>query len=157
MPISEDASAATLWQAFCEARGAAYPMPGCTVFGHGPAQQTELCELALAGRKRATTSLAGWYATGEALPQVGAFNILCDGSGTARGVIETIQVDIAPFSAVDAEFAAAEGEGDGSLGYWQHEHRTYFSRSQAEDGSVFSEDLPVVLQRFHLIFGTPAP
>jgi uncharacterized protein YhfF len=41
-------------------------------------------------------------------------------------VIETLAIQIVPFSELDADFAATEGEGDGSLDYWQRAHTAYF-------------------------------
>ncbi|MDE8344730.1 MAG: ASCH domain-containing protein [Acidocella sp.] len=153
MPISD--SAAALWRTFASARGEMLAMPEITVFGLGEAQQTELCALVLSGQKRATTSLAAWYkASGEALPKTGDLAVVCDGTGAAHGIIETIDVEIVPFIAVTGDFAAAEGEGDGSLNYWRAAHRDYFTQTQAEDGGMFSEDMLVVCQRFRLLWPT---
>ena len=58
--------------------------------------------------------------------------------------IETTDVRVVPFDAVDAEFAHAEGEGDRSLAWWRAAHTAYFGRSL--DGTSL-----VVCERFRLI------
>ncbi|MGR4868778.1 ASCH domain-containing protein [Variovorax sp. LARHSF232] len=74
--------------------------------------------------KRATaTSL--WSL--ERLPAPGDLSIVTNWSGAPLCIIETLAVDVVPFNEVGAEFAATEGEGDGSLAYWQEAHRPYFA------------------------------
>ena len=51
---------------------------------------------------------------------------------------------------MDAEHAAAEAEGDGSLASWRDGHRAFFERT----GSAFADDMPVVLERFELLYPT---
>jgi uncharacterized protein YhfF len=65
-------------------------------------------------------------------------------------VIETLAVDFVPFSQVSADFAAAEGEGDGSLAFWRDAHAAYFSRDGARAGRPFDPYTPVVCDRFRL-------
>jgi uncharacterized protein YhfF len=73
-------------------------------------------------------------------------------------VIETLAVEVLPFEAVTAEFAAAEAEGDGSLGYWRQAHRAYFGRECHRAGREFSEAMMVVCERFTKVFpGGVAP
>ena len=50
------------------------------------------------------------------------------------------------------EFAAAEGEGDGSLAYWRDAHWAAFSREFAAAGRSPSPDMPVVCERFEVVF-----
>lgn len=56
-----------------------------------------------------------------------------------------------PFKDVTADFAAAEGEGDGSLAFWRAAHAAYFTRECARLGRAFSEDMPVVCERFDVV------
>jgi len=53
---------------------------------------------------------------------------------------------------VDADFAHDEGEGDLSLEYWQEAHKTFFSRVLPKIGKQFSKDMPLVCERFRLIY-----
>ncbi len=150
------ASIEEFWSQYCEHEGVSGPAPAATEFGDSPEMQTSLCNLVLNGIKCATASLARYYGPGgDPLPKPGDLSIILDGTGIPRGIIEIISVDRAAFNAVDAEFAAVEGEGDGSLNYWIREHSEFFSRQLAKEGSVFSETDEVVLERFRLIW--PAP
>jgi uncharacterized protein YhfF len=73
-------------------------------------------------------------------------------SGQPVCVIETLGIQIVPFSKVDADFAATEGEGDGSLSYWQRVHRAFFGRECQRLGREFSLDAPVVCERFAVVY-----
>jgi len=114
----------------------------------------ELVELVLAGRKRATAGLLWSYeAEGEPLPQVGDLSVVTDWGGRARCVIRTISVEVIPFQSVTPEFAAIEGEGDGSLEYWRTAHRAAFERELADTGGTFGPEAPVVCECFEVVFG----
>jgi uncharacterized protein YhfF len=144
---------AAFWAAFCEARGIVQVGDAkVTFFGDGPAQQDALCALVMAGRKRATASLACWYGPGRAMPAVGDFFVVVDGGGRARGVIELVTVEERRFCDVDAAFAAEEGEGDGSLAYWVAEHRRFFEAELAREGLAFAVTARVVCERFRLVW-----
>jgi len=126
----------TAWH-FCDTKGSA----------------DELAELVLAGIKRATAgSLAEYEAAGEAIPRAGDLSIVLDGSGLARCVIQTTQVDHVPFGEITAEFAAAEGEGDGSLAYWRRVHLDYFTRTLAPQGITPDDQLVIAAERFSVVF-----
>jgi len=148
-----DPGVVQFWQAFCARTGATGAMPGTTRFGDGAGQQDALCALVLSGRKRATASLALWYGyERERAPEPGTLQIVLDGSGAPRGVIETVSVFEAAFREVDAAFAADEGEGDGSLAYWRAEHRRFFSGELAREGLAFTEDVRVLCERVRLVW-----
>lgn len=122
-------------------------------FGDNPVLADELCQLVLAGIKTATCSALWEYqADGEALPQQGQLSIILDGQGRPRAVIETTQVTIQPFNQVEAAFAYAEGEDDRSLESWRREHWRYFSRTSQDQGWQLDESMPLVCERFRLIY-----
>lgn len=113
----------------------------------------ELAALVLAGKKRATTSLPVEYTSvNEPLPKVGDLSIILDGAGSPVGIIERITVDLIPFGAVDAEYAAYEGEGDGSLEYWRHAHIEYFNAVCERLGGKLEDPTSVLCQRFRLVW-----
>jgi uncharacterized protein YhfF len=113
----------------------------------------ELAALVLAGRKRATAALAWAYeAKGKPIPKPGDLSVATLFSGRPVCVIETLGIQIVPFSKVDADFAATEGEGDGSLSYWQRVHRAFFGRECQRLGREFSLDAPVVCERFAVVY-----
>lgn len=126
--------------------------PPAWAFGDTPELADELLALVLSGAKTATADLVRSYeAADEPLPAVGDLSIVLDGSGAPRALLRTTKVDIVPFSAVTAEHARLEGEGDRTLGSWRSEHERYFRRT-APDGFVFSEAAPVVCERFKVLY-----
>ncbi|MCH7866215.1 MAG: ASCH domain-containing protein [Myxococcales bacterium] len=124
-------------------------------FDDNEADANELGDLVLQGTKRATASLL-WLneAKNQPVPQVGALSVVTNWQQEPLCVIETIQVDIAPYEEVGEAFAAAEGEGDGSLRYWREVHWLYFSRECARLGKQPSLTMPVVCERFTLAFSS---
>ena len=82
--------------------------------------------------------------------------LFTDGAGHPRALLRTTSVRVVPFSQVDAEHAAAEGEDDRTLESWRREHETYWRRVLPRIGAQFSPDLPVVLERFELRYPKPS-
>ena len=122
-------------------------------FGDSPELADELGALVLNGIKTGTcSSVWEWEAEGESLPEAGSIWIVLDGSGKPICITETYEVTICKYNEVDAEFARAEGEGDLSLEYWREAHRNFFSRVLPKIGKEFSEDMPLVCERFRLIY-----
>lgn len=127
-------------------------------FGDSPVLQDELAALVVSGRKRATAALrADLDHRGDELPRPGQLAIVLDGRGAPVCVIRTTQVVVAPFRTVDARFAWDEGEGDRSLEHWLAEHRRFFQGRCQQLGIRFSEDLPVVFERFEVTWPPSAP
>ena len=113
----------------------------------------ELAELVVQGVKRATAaSLWAYEAESKELPKPGHLSVVTEFSGKPVCVIETESVSVTPFAEVGATFAATEGEGDGSLAYWQEAHTAYFVRECARLGRDFSGDMPVVCEVFRVVF-----
>lgn len=126
--------------------------PPAWSFGDTPEQSDALLALVLDGTKTATASaLWDYEAEGEPLPEPGTLSILLDGSGHPRALIEATEVTVVPFDEVDAEHASREGEGDRSLASWRAEHERFFTET-ATAGRAFAADMPVVLERFRVIY-----
>lgn len=126
-------------------------------FGDSDALAQELAAVVLAGTKRATAGAVwSFEAAGKPLPRPGDLSVVTAWSGQPLAVIRTTRVELMPFDRVTAEFAAAEGEGDGSLDFWRRVHTAYFGRECARVGRVFSVHMPVCCERFELVYA-PAP
>jgi uncharacterized protein YhfF len=122
-------------------------------FGDNPNLADELGQLIVSGIKTGTCSaLWEWEAEGNSIPQPGLISIVLDGLGQPICIIETTEVSVSRFNTVDEEFARAEGEGDLSLAYWREAHTKFFSRVLPKIGKQFSEDMPLVCERFKLIY-----
>ncbi|MGH6894322.1 MAG: ASCH domain-containing protein [Dongiaceae bacterium] len=117
----------------------------------------ELCDHVLAetlaGRNRGTASLKGDY-EGERgrLPQVGDVAIVTDWAGAPRAVLVTRRIDIRRYADIDEDFARAEDYVTDPLNEWREVHWAYFSRCCAELGRVASLDMPIVCERFELVY-----
>ena len=145
-----------IWAAYLSSRpDSAGPAPSHSVwhFGDSEVLANELIELVLSGLKRATAD-AEWSCELEKtpVPQAGEFSVVTDWNGEARCVIQTTEVEILPFIEVTPEFAAAEGEGDRSLEYWREVHWSYFGRVLKSYGVEPRADMPVVCERFKVVF-----
>jgi uncharacterized protein YhfF len=126
--------------------------PPAWSFGATPEHADELLRLVLAGTKTATASaLWDFEAEGERLPESGTLSIILDGAGRPRALIETTEVRVVPFDEVDEEHAALEGEGDRSLAEWREVHERFFTEHAIHDRG-FAPDMPVVLERFRVLY-----
>ena len=126
-------------------------------FGDSEELANELGDLVLRGTKRATAgSLWSFEEEGKRLPAPGDLTIVTSWSGEPLCIFETQAIEIVPFREVTAEFAATEGEGDGSLAFWQEAHRQYFTRELSRAGRQFDESMLVVCERFEVVYRRPA-
>jgi uncharacterized protein YhfF len=122
-------------------------------FGDTPKLADELVQLVLSGIKTGICSaLWEWEAEGKSIPQPGWISIVLDGRDQPVCITETTEVSVCRFNAVVEEFAQVEGEGDLSLEYWREAHINFFSRVLPKIGKEFSKDMPVVCERFRVIY-----
>ena len=140
------------------ARGITLPPGRVRVDGYGDSPELSQALLALirSGRKRAGTSLL-WAieAEGEPMPQEGDIEIVVDHAGEPVLVTRLTRVQVMPFDQVDAAYAAIEGEGDGSLAYWQEGHWAFFTRECRRIGREPDGAMPVVCCVFELLAEVP--
>ncbi len=106
-------------------------------------------------------ALWSYKAENEPLPKSGDYSVITDWEGLGICIIKTSRVSVVPFNQVSSDFAAWEGEGDGSLSYWRKVHREAFTRELEEVNRTtgsrysFTEDMPVVCQECMLIYPNP--
>lgn len=123
------------------------------MFDDNEPSANHLADLVVRGIKRATAGLVwSFEASNQAVPKPGDLSVVTRWDGQPVCVIETTQVDITPFADVNAEFAAAEGEGDGSLHYWREVHTAYYARECARLGRVAGPTMPVACERFKVVY-----
>lgn len=122
-------------------------------FGRTPENASKTAGLIMRGEKTATASLLSEFElTGKPLPDVGALTIVVDGQDRAVGIIETVEVRIAPFCDVDARFVDEYGEGDRSLHFWRTMMWGYYAEECERLGVVPSEEMPLVCERFKVVY-----
>ena len=126
-------------------------------YGDSLALSAELLALIRQGRKRAGTSLL-WAceADDQPIPDVGDIEIVLDFHNEPALVTRITDVSVVPYGEVTAEYAAVEGEGDGSLEYWRRAHWAYFSRECRRIGREPTEAMPVVCSVFEVLHILPS-
>jgi uncharacterized protein YhfF len=155
--VDDHTNLSTFWLAYLSMLPEDAPrpdfMPDAWYFCDNETDANTLAGLVQAGIKTATCSLFWVYAAGnERMPQVGDLSIITDWGGFPLCIIETTEVEIKPYNTVDLKFAYDEGEGDRSLAYWRAAHWRFFSRECVSIGREPAEDMPVVCERFRVIF-----
>lgn len=141
-------------------RGIALPPGRLRVdgFGDSPELSEELLALIRSGRKRAGTGLLwGYEHDQEPVAETGDIEIIVDHLGQPALVTRVTQAETVAFGEVTAEYAAIEGEGDGSLEYWRAGHRSVFSRECVRVGRVPSQSMPVVCCQFEVLYVLATP
>jgi uncharacterized protein YhfF len=128
------------------------------VYGDSPALSEELLALIREGRKRAGTSLL-WAceAEGVPVPAAGDIEIVLDHCLEPALITRITNVAVVPYCRVGAEYAAIEGEGDGSLAYWRKAHWAFFSRECRRLGREPADEMPVVCSVFEVLQVLPPP
>lgn len=122
-------------------------------FGDSPSLADELGQLVLSGTKTGTCSAVWEYEfEGKPYPRVDSIWIVLDGHGEPMCITETTEITFRRYNEVDEEFARSEGEGDLSLQYWREAHKDFFSRTLPGIGREFVEDMPLVCERFKVIY-----
>ncbi|MDM0051020.1 ASCH domain-containing protein [Variovorax sp. J22R115] len=152
-------SIATFWDGFCAEAGEDRSDRFFEAFHFDDNERdaNALADLVFAGAKRATASLVWTFEqAGGSLPRPGALSVVTYWNGRPACVIETLAIEILPFEQVSAEFAAIEGEGDGSLEYWRRVHWSYFGRECASVGREPTKAMPIACERFSVIYRAKA-
>lgn len=141
------------WREFKEKTGDTAQKYSAWHFCDNEKDAIELSELVVQGKKKATASNAWVFEyENESIPRAGDISIITDFFVKPVCVIKTVRVDVVPFDNVTAEFAATEGEGDLSLDFWRDAHKRFFTRECKRIGKEFSGEMPVVCERFEVVY-----
>jgi uncharacterized protein YhfF len=141
------------------ALGIALPPGPVRVDGYGDTAELSQALLALivSGRKRAGTGLLWAYQHDrEPIAQTGDIEIVVDHRNQPALVTRIVSSEVIAFNQVSHEYAAIEGEGDGSLEYWRKGHWSFFSRECKRIGREPSESMPVICNVFEVLHVLPA-
>ncbi|GAK84193.1 hypothetical protein JCM19238_1759 [Vibrio ponticus] len=113
----------------------------------------ECARLVAQGIKRASCSLKqGYDLDQEPLPKVGRLTVVLNWQQEPVCITRHTDVQICPFNQVTAEFAALEGEGDGSYQWWSKAHIKFFTQYAHEVGATFNENSELVLEKFEKVY-----
>ena len=141
------------WSQFKVATGVDHDIFDVVSFGDSAEMMDELADLVVAGIKRATAPLLRDFTSrGLTPPSPGDLVIVVDGSGEPRCVYRTESAEIRALNLIDEDFAFREGEGDKTLASWYQSHVEYYTRQAAREQFSFSSSIPVVLERFVVVW-----
>jgi uncharacterized protein YhfF len=144
------------WQLYLTTRGELPPPPldSDPVWQFGDLEAAgRVGQLVKAGIKTSTSGLLWEYEhNGEQLTQVGSYAIVADGAEDPICIIEVTEVEVRPFNEVDAQFAFDYGEYGRTLEQWRTASWEYFGAVCVEIGREPSETMPMVCQRFRLVY-----
>lgn len=87
-----------------------------------------------------------------ALPRAGDYAILVNFSDEPRCLIRYDECHVLPFKAVGPEHVAVETPALRDLAAWRKFHRGYWEPVLAARGQAYTEDLPIVFQRFTVVY-----
>jgi uncharacterized protein YhfF len=155
-PLREVSTDDTLWEIYVELLLGGWEPPTRDVdvwaFGNEPEMTSRLAHLVAQGAKRATMAwVDAAEKDGSPLPREGGVSVVTDGFGHPRLVLRTTSVKIVPFDEVDADSAAAEGEGDLTYEDWRQGHIEYFTGEAQSYGLTFHEKSRIAVERFELL------
>lgn len=155
---ADQTAAEAMWASYVAGSGYDGPLVTAFAFGDSAEMADELGLLVLHGPKRATAGLLqAFEAENDPLPRVGDRFLVLGGDGQPLAVVRTAHVRVGPLSSVDDRFAWDEGEGDRTRDWWLEAHTGFFTRQCAAMNLTFSEDIPVVFERFELVWPTIEP
>jgi uncharacterized protein YhfF len=141
------------WREFRKATGVSVDQYDVVSFGDNAALATELADLVVSGRKRATAGLLRQFGPdGEPPPIVGGYVVLVDGEAQPRAIWRTTELRIGPLASVDERFAWDEGEGDRTRDWWLSAHRGYFGRPASVQGFRMHDHIETVFERFTVVW-----
>ena len=81
--------------------------------------------------------------------------MVVDGDHLPVCVIETTEVAVLPFRDVPEQWAVWGGEGDRTLATWRPMYWRYIESECARIGRPSSEDAPLVMERFQVVYREP--
>lgn len=121
----------------------------------GPERDSGVAAI-LSGRKTALTGLLQILEiANEPVPETRQRISVLDSNGKSAAVIELTEVVVIPISAVDDEYAEAEGRVYGDASEWRRAHEEFFRsegvREFLGNTPIIDDDTLVVAERFRLV------
>ncbi len=130
---------------------------GCAVrrMGNAPAIGEILLRLVESGEKTGVFSRPQDLEAAGQTPRPGDYVVFTDHADRPRCLVRMEECCLLKFSEVGAEQTACESPAARDVEVWRGIHRRYWTPVLAAEGSSFTEDMPVLFQRFRLIYAEP--
>jgi len=147
----------TFWQA---ARAVVSGLPATgyktRTFGRSAEMANILVPLIASREKTGTFALAAEYERDpSARPYTGDYFVVAWFDGRPALVYRVTEVATVPFSGIGPGHVAVEGPNARQVDIWRKIHWPYWSGMLREWGQEPSEDMPVIFQRFELLYPKP--
>lgn len=113
--------------------------------GDNPQKTDEFLQLAIDGKKTATTS---WPIPDPLYWDVGDYSVILNGKDEPKAVMRTLSFVKCKFKDVAEDFALAEAEGD--YEDYREGHILFYGRQ--ENGHEFGDESMVLCERFEVIY-----
>ena len=120
--------------------------------GNSPEICEQLLALILSGEKTGTFSLPRELDEAGTMPVPGDHVILVHFDGRPACLVRMDRVETVPFAEIDDQHVDCEGPAARDLAVWRRIHQAYWTPMLADWGEEFCNDLPVVYQRFTLLY-----
>jgi len=131
-----------------EALGDAYTVRR---IGNSEALTELILGLIISGDKTGTFSLPRALKEAGVYPGVGDFVILTHFDGRPACLVRMQACELMPFAEIGPAELKSEGSGAREVKAWRTIHKAYWKPTLASWGESFSEDIPVLVQRFRLL------
>ena len=115
----------------------------------------ELLGLIARGEKTGAFSRPKELEASGQMPVPGDYVILTDFAGEPRCLVRMVECRLTKFSDISAEQTACESPAARDPEVWRGFHRRYWTAMLAAEGDTFTEDMPVLFQRFKLLYSEP--
>jgi len=114
---------------------------------------SQIIGLIIAGDKTGTFTLP-WVVeqTGQPEPTVGDFIILIDFEGVPALVVRLTEIEVVSFADITEQHTAIDGPPVRDLNVWKPMHTDYWNRMLAPFGLSVSDEMPVLVEKFELIY-----
>jgi uncharacterized protein YhfF len=113
----------------------------------------EVLELIRSGDKTGTFTLP-WIIekTGDPTPSIGDNIILIDYGGHPQLILRLTEISTVPFGQISEIHTAVDGSPVRDLAIWKPLHTQYWNNMLAEFGMSVSDEMPVWIEKFDLVF-----
>lgn len=124
--------------------------------GNAPAICETLLQLVASGQKTGLFSRPEELEAAGQTPVPGDYVVFTDFDGKPRCLVRMEECRLLRLREVTAEHTACESPAARELDVWRGIHRRYWTPILKSEGTEFSDELPVLFQRFRLLHAEPA-